>query len=179
MNLMASTVTGVGHMSNSMASEPRHLWTVHMVLFVHRLLPSLVLLNSSHRYLSNGTDNAVIGILVCLRGYFYFFICFSLFSFVLVICEERGEKKAKKKNIKDLISIPKLWWRHHQYRWKNPDEISPMTLKKITNGEWRSPHELFKYVWVHLSLGRLCDLLHSSFVTFFGIVGFILLISFQ
>jgi hypothetical protein len=77
-----------------------------MVLFVYRLLSFLVLLNSSHRYLFNDIENAVIGILVCFRGYFYLFF---LSSFVLVICEEKREKKAKKKKyIKDPISIPKL-----------------------------------------------------------------------
>jgi len=111
LNLMASMMTGVGHVSNLMASEPQHLWTVHMVLFVYRLLSFLVLLNSSHRYLFNDIENAVIGILVCFRGYFYLFF---LSSFVLVICEEKREKKAKKKKyIKDPISIPKLWWRHY------------------------------------------------------------------
>jgi len=49
-------------------------------------------LDSSHRDLSNGIDGVIIRALMYLK-YFYFFYFFYLLSLLLVICEERGEKK--------------------------------------------------------------------------------------
>jgi hypothetical protein len=101
-----------------------------------------------------------------------FFIClFSLSSLLLVICEERGEK--------NIGNTSKLRWRHHRHCWKNLDETNPTIPKKVTNGDWSAPHELFEEKWALTHLDILCGILWSSFLAFLGVIAIFLFISFQ
>lgn len=92
--------------------------------------------------------------------------------------EEKEYKKERKKE-KDPRDTLKLRWRHHLYLKKNLDKTNPTTTNKVTNGERCEPHEPSKGVKAHLPLSRSWGPLQSPLITFLGIVGFILLRSFQ
>jgi hypothetical protein len=54
------TVIGVCYISHSKTNEPYHIWTARVIQSGHRSWPILVLLDSSHRYLFNGTSCVII-----------------------------------------------------------------------------------------------------------------------
>lgn len=51
------------------------------------------------------------------------------------------ERKGKKKKKKDPEDTVKLQWWHHQYRWKDHDEMNLAIPKKVINDDRSESHE--------------------------------------
>ena len=102
------------------------------------------------------------------------FVCSlsPLSSLLLVICEERGERK-------NIENTSKFRWQHHQHCWKNLDETNPAISKKVTNGDRSAPQEPSEEKWALIHLYISCGILWSLFLAFLGVIAFFLLISFQ
>jgi hypothetical protein len=72
-------VIEVSHTSSLEASESWHHWTTRVALSIHRLWPSLELLNLFRWHISNDNSGVVVGVLICLQSNF---CLFSLFFFL-------------------------------------------------------------------------------------------------
>jgi hypothetical protein len=126
-----------------------------------------------------GIGGVIIRVLVCLRVLYFIFTFLSLLSLHKLWGERRKNIKKKERKKKDPRDTLKLRWRHHLYLKKNLDKTNPTTTNKVTNGERCEPHEPSKGVKDHLPLSRSWGPLQSPLMTFLGVVGFILLRSFQ
>jgi hypothetical protein len=113
----------------------------------------------------------------CASGFFYiFFLPFSLPP--LFINYKRRERKNKEIK-KDPRGTPKFWQWDNQYCWKDLNEMNPTTSRKVTNGDRSVLHKLFEDKWALAYLDDPCGPLQSLFITFFNVVGFVSLKSFQ
>jgi hypothetical protein len=83
----------------------------------------------------------------------------------------REKKKRSLRRTETLIMTPPV-------SLEDLDETNPMTSKKVINGDHSGTHEQPKDKWALTPLDFSCDPLPSPFVTFFGVVGFVLSISF-
>ena len=86
----------------------------------------------------------------------------------------------RKKNQKNNKKVTRAHWSSSDDPVSTVEKIltNLMTLRKITNDD-SVPHKPLKAKWALTHLDGSCGLLWSSFMTFFGIIRFVLSISFQ
>jgi len=73
--------------------SPETFWSDRVAHYDHRSWPSLILLDSSRRYLSNSTSSVIIKILVYLWD-FFFLVFLSFLSFYCKLCQYILELKS-------------------------------------------------------------------------------------